>query len=60
MQTEAQTLLRIEKLLIQVGELSQDQWRHTARLKQIVRECCQLIQEFKKIYDSESALRSLH
>ncbi|MCT9289704.1 inovirus Gp2 family protein [Acinetobacter baumannii] len=53
MQTEAQTLLRIEKLLIQVGELSQDQWRHTARLKQIVRECCQLIQEFKKIYDSE-------
>ncbi|MDR6798344.1 inovirus-type Gp2 protein [Acinetobacter calcoaceticus] len=53
MQTEAQTLLRIEKLLIQVGELSQDQWRQTARLKQIVRECCQLIQEFKKIYHCE-------
>ncbi len=53
MQTEAQTLLRIEKLLIQVGELSQDQWRQTARLKQIVRECCQLIQEFKKVYHRE-------
>lgn len=53
MQTEAQTLLRIEKLLIQVGELSQDQWRNTARLKLIVRECCQLIHDFKKIYDSE-------
>ncbi|MEM9994331.1 MAG: inovirus-type Gp2 protein [Acinetobacter pittii] len=53
MQTEAQTLLRIEKLLIQVGALSQDQWRQTARLKQIVRECCQLIQEFKKIYHGE-------
>ncbi|MDC4608113.1 inovirus Gp2 family protein [Acinetobacter baumannii] len=53
MQTEAQTLLRIEKLLIQVGELSQEQWRYTARLKLIVRECCQLIHDFKKIYDSE-------
>ncbi|MFI8145040.1 hypothetical protein [Acinetobacter sp. ABJ_C5_2] len=53
MQTEAQTLLKIEKLLIKVGELSQDQWRHPARLKLIVRECCQLIQGFKKIYDSE-------
>ena len=50
MQTEAQTLLRIEKLLIQVGKLSRAQWRQTARLKQIVRECCQLIQDFKEIY----------
>lgn len=53
MQTEAQTLLRIEKLIIQVGELSKDQWRDTARLKRIVRECCQLIHEFKKIYNYE-------
>lgn len=53
MQTEAQTLLRIEKLIIQVGELSKDQWCDTARHKRIVRACCQLIHEFKKIYNYE-------
>ncbi|MEN8336411.1 inovirus-type Gp2 protein [Acinetobacter baumannii] len=53
MQTEAQTLLRIEKLLIHVGTLSKAQRCQTDRLKQIVRECCQLIQDFKKIYRSD-------
>ncbi|EPA9172944.1 inovirus Gp2 family protein [Acinetobacter baumannii] len=53
MQTEAKTLLRIEKFIIATGELPFDQRMNPERLKQVIRECCQIIPAFKQIYRND-------